>query len=103
MHVRRRGMRTARSSFPRRCCLNYPPTGAERGSRCPARIGWMQRNLFAGPYLDRAAHLRDDPDWFATALADDRSRVVPVWNLRNLIADGPTPHAAFLELGDLEA
>lgn len=59
----------------------------------------MQRsNVFAGPYLDRAAHLRQDPDWFAKALADGGSRVVPVWNSRSLLAAGPEPRAAFLGL-----
>src|ERR1700685_4546801 len=56
------------------------------------------RNIFAGPYLDRAAHLRQDPAWFAAALADERSRAIPVWNLRNLIAEGNAPRAAYLEL-----
>jgi NAD+ diphosphatase len=59
------------------------------------------RNIFAGPYLDRAAHLRQDPAWFAAALADERSRAIPVWNSRSLIAEGSAPHAAYLELGDL--
>jgi NAD+ diphosphatase len=58
----------------------------------------QQRNIFAGPYLDRAAHLRQDPAWFADALADERSRAIPVWNSRNLIAEGDTPRAAYLEL-----
>ena len=58
----------------------------------------QQRNIFAGPYLDRAAHLREDPAWFATALADERSRAIPLWNSRNLIADGDPPRAAYLDL-----
>jgi NAD+ diphosphatase len=61
----------------------------------------QQRNIFAGPYLDRAAHLRQDPAWFATALADERSRAIPVWNSRNLIAEGDPPRAAYLELTSL--
>ena len=65
----------------------------------PARILGMQaRNIFAGPYLDRAAHLRKDPAWFADALADQRSRAVPVWNSRNLIVAGEPPRAALLAL-----
>ncbi|MDP8984103.1 MAG: NAD(+) diphosphatase [Pseudomonadota bacterium] len=58
-------------------------------------------NVFAGPYLDRAAHLRQDATWFASALADARSRVVPVWNSRSLIAEGDGPRAAFLELNEI--
>src|ERR1700688_1306144 len=63
----------------------------------------QQRNIFAGPYLDRTAHLRQDPAWFATALADARSRAIPVWNSRNLIAEGDTPRAAYLELARVPA
>src|ERR1700730_4653094 len=60
-----------------------------------------RRNVFAGPYLDRAAHLRQDAAWFASALADAGSRVVPVWNSRNLIVPGETPRAAFPTLGEM--
>ncbi len=57
----------------------------------------QRRNIFAGPYLDRAAHLREDPAWFAEALADKRSRAIPVWNSRNLIAEGEAPRAVYLD------
>ena len=56
------------------------------------------RNILAGPYADRAAHSRKDPAWFASALADGRSRAVPVWNSRNLIVEGAAPRAALLDL-----
>ena len=49
------------------------------------------RNVFAGPYLERAAQLRSDPAWFDSALADEKSRVVPVWHSRSLIADEDGP------------
>jgi NAD+ diphosphatase len=58
----------------------------------------QQRNILAGPYMDRAAHLRRDPAWFANALADERSRYLPVWNSRNLILEEAAPRAALLEL-----
>jgi len=58
-------------------------------------------NVFAGPYLERAGHLRSDPAWFDGALSDGRSRVVPVWNSRSLIADGDSPHAVLLELREV--
>src|ERR1700721_776418 len=61
----------------------------------------QQRNIFSGPYLDRAAHLRQDPEWFAAALADERSRAIPVWNSRNLIAEGDIPRAVYWELSRL--
>ena len=62
----------------------------------------QHRNIFAGPYLDRAAHLRQDPAWFAAALADKRSRAIPVWNLRNLIAEDDPPRAMYLDLTQIE-
>jgi NAD+ diphosphatase len=49
------------------------------------------RNVFAGPYLERAAQCRSDSAWFDAALADERSRVAPVWNSRSLIGDGAAP------------
>jgi NAD+ diphosphatase len=61
----------------------------------------QERNIFAGPYLDRAAHLRQDPEWFAAALADARSRVIPVWNSRSLVADGDALRAAYLEVSQI--
>jgi len=61
----------------------------------------QQRNIFAGPYLDRAAHLRQDPAWFAEALADERSRAIPVWNSRNLFAQGEDPRAVYLPLSEV--
>jgi NAD+ diphosphatase len=57
-----------------------------------------RRNIFAGPYLDRAAHLRQDPGWFDAALADPQSRAVPVWNSRSLVTDADPPRAVLLEL-----
>jgi len=59
------------------------------------------RNVFAGAYLERAAHLRSDAAWFDNALADARSRVVPVWNSRSLIAAGEAPRAASLHLQEI--
>ncbi|MGA2189716.1 MAG: NAD(+) diphosphatase [Steroidobacteraceae bacterium] len=59
------------------------------------------RNVFAGPYVDRTSHLRQDAAWFASALADANSRVVPVWNSRSLVADGNEPRAAFVGIGGI--
>ena len=42
-------------------------------------------NVFAGPYLDRAAHLRKDAAFVASALADPGSLLVPLWQARNLL------------------
>jgi NAD+ diphosphatase len=53
----------------------------------------QERNVFAGPYLDRAGHLRADPAWLESALADPRSRVLPVWDSKNLVV-GEAPAAS---------
>jgi NAD+ diphosphatase len=69
--------------------------------RALLEFGMQTRNVFAGPYLERVSHLRDDPAWFDNALADARSRVVPMWNSRSLITEGPA--AALLELREIPA
>jgi len=55
-------------------------------------------NVFAGPYLDRIAHLRKDATWVATALADPGTLIVPLWQARNLVRRGErSSTAAFIE------
>lgn len=76
-------------------------------TQCPARIPVMQAgNVFAGPYLERDSHLRDDAARFEEALASGSSRVVPVWNSRNLLAGGTAdgaaaPHAVLLQVNQV--
>jgi NAD+ diphosphatase len=42
-------------------------------------------NVLAGPYLDRAAHLRKDAAFVDNALRDPHSLLVPVWESRSLL------------------
>jgi NAD+ diphosphatase len=42
-------------------------------------------NVFAGPYLDRLAHLRKDEAWLEAVLRSGRARVVPMHESRNLL------------------
>jgi NAD+ diphosphatase len=42
-------------------------------------------NVFAGPYLDRAAELRKDAAFLESALRDPGSWIVPLWRSRSLI------------------
>jgi NAD+ diphosphatase len=42
-------------------------------------------NTFAGPYLDRVAHLRKNVDFVAGAVRDSQSLLVPVWRSRSLV------------------
>ena len=62
-----------------------------------------RRHVFAGPYLDRATHLRTHPEYLAAALTDRRSVAVPVWNSRSLIAGDVDPRAALVGLAQLPA
>jgi NAD+ diphosphatase len=55
-------------------------------------------NVFAGPYVDRAAHLRKDPAWLEAALAEPGTLIVPLWRQMNLIDLGTgAPLAALIE------
>jgi NAD+ diphosphatase len=70
-----------------------------------------RRNVFAGPYIDRVGHLRQDEEWLAAAMADSRSVAIPVWKSQSLITVGEapgvatpgvaTPGAGFVELSAL--
>jgi NAD+ diphosphatase len=60
-----------------------------------------RRHVFAGPYLDRATHLRTDPAFMAAALGAPSSRAVPVWQARSLVAGGEAPRAALIDLQQL--
>ena len=60
-----------------------------------------RRHVFAGPYLDRATHLRTDEAFIAAALGDPRSRAVPVWQSRSLVDRGDAPRAVLVELAQL--
>jgi NAD+ diphosphatase len=55
-------------------------------------------NIFAGPYVDRTSRPREDTDWLDHLRSKGDALLVPVWQLRNLIAprDG-TPAARLLE------
>src|SRR5258708_19779107 len=54
-------------------------------------------NFYADGGLDRAAHLREEPNWLEAALARPGTLLVPVWQSRNLITQlGETPAAVRL-------
>jgi len=42
-------------------------------------------NVFSGPYLERAAHLRKDAAFLAAALQDPDTLIVPLWQARSLV------------------
>ena len=45
-------------------------------------------HTFAGGPLDRAGHRRTQPEWLAKQLADPKTKIVPLWQLRPLITAG---------------
>ena len=48
---------------------------------------------FTLPTVDRMADLRRDPDGIARRLQDPSTRFLPLWKLKHLFVDGPSPHA----------
>jgi NAD+ diphosphatase len=61
-------------------------------------------NVFAGPYLDRIAHLRKDAAFVSAALATATTRIVPVLESRVPVFRGEAGwSAAFLQASDLAA
>lgn len=55
-------------------------------------------NIYAGPYLDRSARLRDDASWLDSLSFESDAVLVPVWQARNLVArTAGSPQARLLE------
>ena len=59
-------------------------------------------NVFAGPFTDRAAHMRKDPAWLKETLEDSATRFLPVYRSRNLMTVEP-PAAVLLTQAQLTA
>jgi NAD+ diphosphatase len=58
-----------------------------------------QPNFFAGPYIERRAEEREDPQWIAAARADPATLYVIGQGTAQLLRAGPEPHVAFLANG----
>lgn len=52
-------------------------------------------NVFAGAFVDRSGHRREDPDWLANTIRSPDACFAPVWNDKCLI-DGDPPRVALL-------
>ncbi len=64
----------------------------------------MAVNLnYTGVALDRASDRRRDEAWVAERLADETSRIVPLWRDRSLVKTGATPEAVYLTGGAAKA
>jgi len=57
----------------------------------------IRPTLFAGPFLERRAELRDDPAWIAAARADPTTRYLLTAGATQLVTGGATAEIAFLE------
>src|SRR5438105_10626690 len=53
-------------------------------------------NYFAGPYLERRAEAREDPQWLAAARADPDTSYLIGRRTAQLLHTGPPPRVAFL-------
>ena len=47
------------------------------------------QNTFAGAYVERHAHLRDDAEWLDKTLCSHDARFVPVWGQWGLVTEAP--------------
>src|SRR5262249_60290093 len=56
-------------------------------------------NFFAGPYIDRRAEEREDPEWLAVARADPATRYLISQGTSQLLQSGAEPHIALLGNG----
>ena len=58
-------------------------------------------HIFAGNPLNRAAHLRKDPDALNALMAKPESRILPVWQLKTLVTATPAPSLAWKAIDGL--
>ncbi len=54
------------------------------------------QNVFAGAFVDRFSHRREDPDWLEKAIESNDSCFVPVWGDKCLASQEPI-HAMLLD------
>ena len=57
----------------------------------------IRPTLFAGPFLERRAELRDDPAWISAARSDPATRYLLTSGAAQLVTGGPSVEIAFLE------
>jgi len=58
-------------------------------------------NVFAGAFVDRSGHRREDPDWLAATVASIDTRFMPVWHDRCLCIGEP-PKLSLLKQPDVD-
>ncbi len=60
-----------------------------------------EHNVFAGAFVDRNGHRREDPEWLAAAGKSQDARFVPIWGDKCLAAGEPF-HATLLNRADVD-
>jgi len=77
------------------------PQGGRRSARGCGRFTrvTIRPTLFAGPFLERRAELRDDPAWVAAARGDPATRYLLGSGATQLVAGGGSMEVAFLDGG----
>src|SRR5580700_6349505 len=83
---------------------NFAGAPVESGARTRAGSGqaWMDQerpNFFSGPYIERRAEERENPEWIAAARADPATLYLVGQGSAQLLHAGPDPHIAFLGNG----
>ncbi len=58
------------------------------------------QNVFAGAFVDRWGHRREDPDWLEKAISSNDSCFVPVWGDKCLASEEPF-HTVLLDRHDV--
>ena len=58
------------------------------------------QNVFAGAFVDRWGHRREDPDWLKRAIESDDSCFVPAWGDKCLVSGEPF-HTILLDRHDV--
>src|SRR5262249_40798021 len=79
---------------PRRIRITRTPPRAPQASKERERP-----NFFAGPYIDRRAEEREDPEWLAAARADPATSYLISQGTAQLLQSGAEPHIALLRNG----
>ena len=59
-----------------------------------------KQNIFAGAFVDRIVHRREDPAWLESTMNSDAARFVPIWGDKCLAAGDPL-RAVLLSHADL--
>jgi len=59
------------------------------------------QNVFAGAFVDRSGHRRQDPQWLAEAIASPEARFAPVWQ-NKCLASGEPPAVSLLDHDDVD-